>query len=195
MKKVVTLFAAFILCMSQAWSDEVVVPDTDKPSLTVSQAATTTAKVDAINHETREVTLRRRNGETLSFVVSEEAHNLDQVNVGDYVVAIYTETLNIQVLSVDNAEARAAAATIVARAKEGEKPAVGSMTAVVITATVEEINLEKNTFKLKGPEGNIQEYTARNPENLRKAAVGDLVVIQYAETIAISVEKAENLEP
>ena len=195
MKKVVTLFAAFILCMSQAWSDEVVVPDTDKPSLTVSQAATTTAKVDASKHETREVTLRRRNGETLSFVVSEEAHNLDQVNVGYYVVAIYTETLNIQVLSVDNAEARAAAATIVARAKEGEKPAVGSMTAVVITATVEEINLEKNTFKLKGPEGNIQEYTARNPENLRKAAVGDLVVIQYAETIAISVEKAENLEP
>jgi hypothetical protein len=194
MKNIFMLFAALILCTSQAWSDEVA-PAPDKPSLTVSHAATTTAIVDAINHETREVTLRRRDGETLSFVVSEEAHNLDQVNVGDYVVANYIETLDIQVLSVDNAEARAAAATVVARAKEGEKPGVGSMSTIVLTATVEEINIEANTFKLKGPEGNIQEYTARNPENLKKAAVGDLVVIQYVEAIALNVEKAESLEP
>ena len=55
---------------------------------------------------------------------------------------------------------------------------------------VEEINLEDNTFKLKGPSGEITEYVAQDPENLKKAAVGDLVVITYTEAIAISVEKA-----
>ena len=59
----------------------------------------------------------------------------------------------------------------------------------VITATVEEINIEANTFKLKGPSGEVNEYVARNPENLKKAAVGDLVVITYTQAIALSVEK------
>ena len=58
----------------------------------------------------------------------------------------------------------------------------------VITATVEEINLEANTFKLKGPEGNIEELTARDPDNLKLADVGDLVVITFTEAMAIAVE-------
>ena len=59
----------------------------------------------------------------------------------------------------------------------------------MVTATVEEINLENNTFKLKGPSGEVQEYVARDPENLKKAEVGDLVVITYTAAVAISVEK------
>ena len=61
--------------------------------------------------------------------------------------------------------------------------------ATVIIATVEEINLEANTFKLKGPDGEVNEYTARNPENLKRSAVGDLVVITVTEAIAITVEE------
>jgi hypothetical protein len=66
---------------------------------------------------------------------------------------------------------------------------MAAIDALVVTATVEEINLEANTFKLKGPSGEIKEYTARNPENLKKAEVGDIVVITYTEAIALSVEK------
>ena len=68
-------------------------------------------------------------------------------------------------------------------------PAGAVMDSTVITATVEEINLENNTFKLKGPSGEINEYVARNPENLKKADVGDLVVITLTEAIALKVEK------
>ncbi|RKZ80148.1 MAG: hypothetical protein DRQ35_02870, partial [Gammaproteobacteria bacterium] len=59
----------------------------DKPSISASQSITVTAVVEAINHETREVTLRRKDDTTVSFVASEEARNLDQVTVGDIVVA------------------------------------------------------------------------------------------------------------
>jgi hypothetical protein len=60
---------------------------------------------------------------------------------------------------------------------------------MVVTATVEEINIELNTFKLKGPDGVINEYTARNPENLKRAAVGDLVVMTVTSAVAIVVEE------
>ncbi|GMR15205.1 MAG: hypothetical protein BMS9Abin30_0828 [Gammaproteobacteria bacterium] len=46
------------------------------------------------------------------------------------------------------------------------------------------------TFKLKGPSGVVKEFEARDPENLKKAAVGDIVVITYTEGIALNVEKA-----
>jgi hypothetical protein len=57
-----------------------------------------------------------------------------------------------------------------------------------VIATVEEINLEANTFKLKGPDGTVTEYLARNPDNLRRSEVGDLVIITVSEAVAISVE-------
>ena len=86
-------------------------------------------------------------------------------------------------------EANAAGASAMARTKKGEMPGFAAMDAQVITATVEEINLEKNTFKLKGPDGTVNEYVARNPDNLKRAAVGDLVVITVTEALAITVEE------
>ena len=54
---------------------------------------------------------------------------------------------------------------------------------------VAEIIIEANTFKLKGPDGNVEQYTARNPENLKKTLEGDLVAITLTEAMAIAVEK------
>ena len=61
---------------------------------------------------------------------------------------------------------------------------------VTFTATIEAIDLAKGTVTLKGPQGNSQTIKARNPENLKKAKVGDLLDITYTETVAIKVEPA-----
>lgn len=162
----------------------------DKPSFQASQSEIVTATVKAINHETREVTLLRQDGEEVTFTASEEARNLNQVSVGDTVVAEYIEKMTVQVMANDaNLAPDAGGATTVGRTEEGEMPGVAAVDTVVMTATVEEINHEKQTFKLKGPQGKVQEYQAQNPENLKRAAVGDLVVITMSEAVAISVEK------
>jgi hypothetical protein len=57
-----------------------------------------------------------------------------------------------------------------------------------VVYTVVDINLEANTFKLEGPDGTVEEFSARVPENLRRAEVGDLVVTTVTEAVAISVE-------
>jgi translation initiation factor IF-1 len=63
------------------------------------------------------------------------------------------------------------------------------MEQTIIVTTLESVNLENNTFKLKLPDGSINEYTARVPENLRRVVVGDLVVITLTDGVAIAVEK------
>ena len=161
----------------------------DKPSFSASQSMTISAVVEAIDHESRVVTVRKPDGEALTFTASDEARNLDQVEVGDVLTAEYTESLSIEVMANEGMEADAAGATAMARTKKGEMPGIAAMDAAIVTATVEEINLEMNTFKLKGPDGTVNEYVARNPENLKRAAVGDLVVITVTDSVIITVEE------
>jgi hypothetical protein len=159
-----------------------------KPSFYASQTETISAVVEAIDHETRVVTVRKPDGEEITFTASEEARNLGQVSVGDILHAEYQETFSIEVIAGNGMTAEAAQLQAVARTEEGEMPGAMAVDSMIVTATVEEINIEANTFKLKGPEGTINEYVARNPENLKRAAVGDLVVMTVTEAVAITVE-------
>ncbi|RLA20079.1 MAG: hypothetical protein DRQ61_03420 [Gammaproteobacteria bacterium] len=188
MNKSLSLWIMLTLFAAPVWSGETN-PVTDKPSFSASQSATVSARVEAINHKTREVTLRKNDGNTESFIATDEARNLDQVKVGDIVIAKYIESLDIEVVSVENASAQTGSAMALVRSEKGEMPSITEVDTTVTTAIVEEINLGANTFKLKGPEGNITEHTARNPENLKKVAVGDMVVITHTSTISLTVEQ------
>lgn len=188
MYKTLALLAVILLFSTPVWSGETA-PVTDKPSLYSSQTVIVTAAVEAINHETREVTVKRADGEIISFVASEEARNLDQVSVGDVVNARYVQSMSIEVVANDGYEPAAGGVATMARSDKGDMPGMVATDTTVVTATVEEINIEANTFKLKGPLGEINEFTARDPENLKRAEVGDLVIITTTEGMAISVEK------
>jgi len=176
----------FVSTASFAGEDDAML---DRPSFSASQTVTTSAVVTAINKETRVVTLQQNDGEEITFTAGAEVRNLDQVSVGDILIAEYVETISIEVMANEGMEAAAAGAAAMARAEEGEMPGFAAMDATVVTATVEEINLEKNTFKLKEADGTINEYAARNPDNLRRAKVGDLVVTTVSTAVAIAVEK------
>lgn len=162
-----------------------------RPSFAASQSTMITATVEAINHETRMVTLDMGDGEPLTMEVGPEARNLGQVQVGDVLQAEYVQSFSVEVFANDGMEAGAGQITAAGRSELGEMPGAIMSDTKIITATVEEINIEANTFKLKGPQGNVQEYVARNPENLKRAKVGDLVVITFTEGLAISVEQGK----
>jgi hypothetical protein len=161
----------------------------EKPSIYASQSRNISAVVQMIDHETRVVTLRRADGVLVTITASEDVRNLDQVSVGDVLYAEYEHTVSIEVKANEGMEPDAAEISAIARTDKGEMPGAMAVDAMVIRATVEEINIEANTFKLKGPDGTISEYVAQNPENLKRASVGDLVIITVSESVAITVEK------
>ncbi len=161
----------------------------DKPSLFQSRSTTIQAVVEAIDHEARVVTLRRADGTTVTFTPSPEVRNLDQVKVGDILHAEYTQSVSIRVASAEGVGPGAGEIAGIARTEEGEMPGMVAVDTQMIVATVEAIDLEMNTYKLRFPDGSINEYVAMNPENLRMAAVGDIVMIEITETIAAVVEE------
>ena len=166
-----------------------------QPILVSSAAMVTTAKVQAVDMETRAVTLLsdEDGAEPFTIIADEEAHNLDQVEVGDTITAEYVETLTVEIVKVEEGTEPAAADIIAAsRAEKGETPAGGMMEAQIVVAIVEDIDLENNTFKLKGPDNEVREYTAENPDNLTLAEVGDAVVITMTESIAVALTEKAN---
>ena len=163
-----------------------------KPSFAASQSVTATARVEAIDHETREVTLLLEDGELFTAQVSDDARNLGQVSIGDIVYAHYTESISIQVVEDDGAEPETFFQEDMARAAEGKMPGIAATESAVTTAIVEEINLDDNTFKLREADGEVRQYTARNPDNLRRADVGDKVVTTVTTSVVITVDKQPN---
>ena len=125
----------------------------EKAYIFSSQSMKTTALVAAIDHETRIVTLRGPQGDSFTLTVSEDARNLDQVKVGDIVNAEFIHSLSIEVITNPGLQAGEGEITVVGRSAKGEMPGMIVTESYIETATVEEINLESNTFKLKGPDG------------------------------------------
>ena len=187
--KSILIAAALLLSVSTVSAGEAA--SSDKPSISTSQAVKMTAVVEAIDYKTREVVLRGPEGNTKTITASPEAQNLDQVKPGDQVNVEFIQNISIEVFANDGTEPGTGSLSAVARAEKGQEPGMAAIDTKIVTAVVEAINIEANTFKLRWPDGTIAEYEARKPENLKKADVGDLVVISYTEAIAVSVESAQ----
>jgi Cu/Ag efflux protein CusF len=150
--------------------------------------STATAKVKAIDLKTRHVTLQRPDGSLIKFRAGDEVRNLAQVKVGDEVNVTYYESLAYEVKKPGDARPGASVAEGLERAKLGEKPGGAAGRVTTITATIAAIDKVAGTVTLRGPDGEDTTIKARNPDNLNRVSVGDLVDITYTEALAISVE-------
>jgi hypothetical protein len=189
MNKFLTILALTFLACATVSAEHHEKEEMERPYFHASESRMISAAVESINHETREVTVLDQDGMEVSFIASEEARNLDQVAVGDIIHAEYVSSVTVEVVANEGMEPETAEMAAMARTKEGEMPGMVAMDTLVATAVVEEINIEANTFKLRDSDGMIAEYTARVPENLKRAKVGDLVIMTFTEAVAVSVEE------
>lgn len=183
--KLLFLITALSVALSLQAGDEAAT--TEKPSFSATQTIQLTTVVDAIDREARTVTLKGPQGNTRTIQAREDSDNIDRIEVGDNVDVEFVQHMSIEVFANDGMEPGSGVMTASGVNKEGETPAGMEMITTVTTATVEAIDIEANTFKLKWPDGSIMEYVAQDPENLKKADVGDLVVTSYTEAIALSL--------
>jgi hypothetical protein len=135
------------------------------------------------------VTLERADGSEVTFYADNSVRNLAQVEVGDEVTATFYESLAYEVKKPGATTPGATMAEQTARARPGEKPAGAEARVTTVVATIAGIDKGAGTVTLRGPTGRVTTIKARDPRNLERVAVGDLVEITYTEAVAISVEK------
>jgi Cu/Ag efflux protein CusF len=161
-----------------------------KPHGKRERVTTLTGTVEAVDLANRVVTIKGSRGRVIDLKVGPEAKNLDQVQVGDKVVAKYYESIAFRLKKPGEAEG-VTSEQAVAKAKPGEVPAGVVANQVTVTATIEDISPKKTYVTLKGPEGKTVDVKVMDPKNLEGLKVGDQVVITYTQALAIALNKAK----
>jgi Cu/Ag efflux protein CusF len=163
----------------------------DKPSGSVGNVVEARATVIAVDPVQRKITLQEPQGDQLELEVTDAVKNLAQVQPGDEVVISYAEALAWNVKPAGQGTPGVTTAESAATAKPGEKPGAAAGRSVTLTTTITSIDVAQGTVTLTGPDGGSRTIKARDPANLNKVQVGDLVDITYTEAVALDVRRVE----
>jgi hypothetical protein len=147
------------------------------------------ARVAAVDHATRVVTLVDVSGNSLSFRADEGVRNLDQVRVGDVLAGDLVETMLIEARAATEQEKAAPASAVMAAAgaERGQKPAGVFVRQVKALFTIAEIDKAAGGGTLRDAEGGLHFVKARDPKVLDRLHVGDNVVVTYTEALRLQV--------
>lgn len=154
-------------------------------------AVSVTARVQKIDYETRMVTVRTNDGQSVEFHAGPEVRNLAQVEPGDVIRVEYFESVVYEVRRPGEAAPGVRMAQDGATSAPGERPAAGAARAVVVTATVQAIDRRAPSVTLRGPGGDVTTLPVRDPRRLEAVNVGDLVEFTFTQAVAIAVEEVQ----
>ena len=155
------------------------------PGGVMANTVTVNARVTAIDHFNREATLIGSDGKEFSVKAGPEAVNFDKIEIGDLVKVTVAEQL--VVFLDDGSDTRiGGSSSIVALGAQA-----GGLVAETreIVGTVSKIDHEKRTATLLFQDGSSKTFPVRSDIDLSKHKVGEQVIFQITEMVAIDIEK------
>ena len=148
------------------------------------------AVVTDINLETRQVTLKGPEGNSVTLTARENVVKLEDVKVGDTLVATYVAALEGE-LREPTEEELANPWVVVEEggiSEEGAAPAIGAARIIRAVCTIEGMNRELGAVTIKDPNGKLHLIGGVEPEKMDGVTLGQTVVIVYAEALALTLE-------
>jgi len=147
--------------------------------------------VTAINPETREITLMGSQGDLTTITAGEEIERFDEISIGDAIIFDLYTYMKAE-FREPTAEEIAEPLVVVekaAKANEETMPAgaIGAMVKAVVT--IEVLNRVYMQATVKGPRGNYLTIDMEDEDLIQKLHIGQVVILTYAEAMAISLEK------
>jgi len=162
------------------------VPKAENPTVYREKDVTITATVQAIDLKKRIVTVKGGPKEqVVELKVDEKAGNLSRLKVGDRVVVKYIESVAVRVMKPGEVKVKETETKVVMEGPGTEERQT------TVTATIQDIDRNTNNVFLKWPGGATVGMHVKDPQILEDVKVGDQVVITYTDTVAISIEKAD----
>ena len=195
MKIKIYLIAFFILVSVS----NVIAQDSDgktedrRPAREKMELITMQGTVIEIEKETREVTLKGENGNLTTMTAGDEVERFDEIAVGDVITFDYYTYLKAE-FREPTAEELENPIVVVAEAGKapGDEAPAGAIGAVVkAVVTIEMLNRPYMLATVKGPMGNYTTLQMEDEELITKLNIGEVVILTYAEAVAISLKKVE----
>lgn len=155
--------------------------------------ATMQGTVTDIAKETRDVTLKGPDGEMATITAGPEIKRFDEISVGDIITFDFYTYLKAEFRTPTSAELAEPFVVLEGEGKapEGEAPAgaVGEMVKAVVT--IEVLNRPQMFAVVEGPNGNYLTIPMKDAAFMEKLNIGQVVIMTYAEAVAVSLSKVE----
>ena len=149
------------------------------------------AVVEAIDQETRKITLKGPRGNPATLTASEQIKRFDEIKVGDVVSAEYLTFLRAE-FREPTAEEKAVPLVVLAEAGRAPKEVdpAGAVGAVV-KAVVKVVAIDRTGRKatIQGPRGDFMIVPVMDNAVLNNLELGEVVIMTYAEAVALSLTK------
>lgn len=159
----------------------------ENPGVAVGASMVAKGTVLAVDKVNRIVTVRGSEGNEVDIPVGEEAHNFDQIAVGDELTIEAFESVALFVGNPDT-QADAAAGMAITRSEKGEKPAGLAVAAAEVSALVVAIDREARMLTLKLPAGDeVTTHVDETVQAFDTLTVGDTIHARLTRAIAVSV--------
>lgn len=158
----------------------------------ITNGFTASAEVTAIAPAERQLTLRREDGTMFDLQVDSGVRNFEQIAVGDMLRVRYQETLTVLKMPAGSVPTPVEGSLAAARAKTGAKPGAGVARRVNLRVRIESIDREREIVTFSLASGELVARHLETPEGRAFVAdlkVGDVVQIDYAEALALGIEK------
>ena len=163
----------------------------DRPNAIVTEGASITDTVEAIDYDKRTVDLKGPKGNVVTLKVGPEAKNFNQVKTGDRVTAKYCESTAIQVRKPSEPPF-AEKESSVQVAPKGGTPGGVAVETTEMTAVVDAINYKTRMVTLRGPQQKTVTLKVDDSvKRLNEVKKGDEIVIRRTEALAIDVKPAK----
>ncbi len=154
-------------------------------SIKETESVTVKATIEAIDKNTRIVTLKGPRGNSVAVHADESVKRFSDLKVGDEVTATYSESVAVSVRKPGEAAPPKNTESITARPG---KPGATATVQETITVSVEEIDRPAKTVTVKGPEGRVHTFRVRDVKNLQGVKVGDKVDISFTQALLLKVD-------
>jgi len=179
MKLNMTAVALAMLCAAPALAQKPVVQ---------TESIERTATIEAISHDTREITLKSQDGKMETVVAGPEIKRFGELKVGDTVTFRYYESTAFSIRKAGQpAPVPPASDTAMVRGT-GAKPGGTISQQQTATVTIKAIDLKVPSVTVVTDEKKTVTFRIADVKNIEGLKVGDKVDITYTEAVMISVK-------
>ena len=165
-----------------------------RPSREKWDLAATQGRVTELNKETREITLMDVDGGLVTLTASDEVKRFDEISVGDFINFEYWTFMKAEFREPTAEEIEAPLVVLEEAGKAPEGVAPGAIVGAVVRAivTIEVLNRPNMLATVRGPQGNYLTIPMEDAKLMEELRIGEVVIMTYAEALAISLEKVSS---
>lgn len=149
---------------------------------------TVEAKVIAVDVATRQLSLQGPAGNHMTLAVSESVGPMDDIKVGDSIIASYIAALEAELRAPTAEELAEPWVEVEDETNLHEEATIAGARVIRAVCTLEGMNRELGTVTIKDPHGKLHLIGDVEPEKMDGVTLGETVVVVFVEALALTLE-------